>query len=259
MRLDLFLVSSGETKSRTKASELISGGFVLVNGKSITKPSYNVNEERDKVTVTEKQRYVSRGGTKLDGALERFGIDVRGLVCADIGASTGGFTDCLLQRGAAHVYAIDAGHDQLDEKLKNDSRVTNIEGKNARELDADTTDEKCSFAVCDLSFISQTLVIPAVKNILTDKAQFVSLIKPQFECGREALGKNGVVKDKKQHIAAMRKVVLSLRENGFGIKSIMRSPIKGGDGNTEFLVYAVLGGEDCVTDKNLTEAADEKA
>lgn len=143
--------------------------------------------------------------------------------------------------------------------MKNDARVTNIEGKNARELDADTTDEKCSFAVCDLSFISQTLVIPVVKNILTDKAQLVSLIKPQFECGREALGKNGVVKDKKQHIAAMRKVVLSLRENGFGIKSIMRSPIKGGDGNTEFLVYAVLGGDDCITDKNLTEAADEKA
>ena len=164
MRLDLFLVSSGETKSRTKASELITDGFVLVNGKSITKPSYNVDEERDKVTVTEKQRYVSRGGTKLDGALEKFKIDVSGLVCADIGASTGGFTDCLLQRGAAHVYAIDAGHDQLDEKLKNDVRVTNIEGKNARELDADTTDEKCSFAVCDLSFISQTLVIPAVKT-----------------------------------------------------------------------------------------------
>ena len=116
-------------------------------------------------------------------------------MCADIGASTGGFTDCLLQRGAAHVYAIDAGHDQLVDKLNYDSRVTNIEGKNARELDADTTDEKCSFAVCDLSFISQTLVIPAVKNIMTDNAQFVSLIKPQFECGREALGKNGVVKD----------------------------------------------------------------
>lgn len=122
MRLDLFLVSSGETKSRTKASELITDGFVLVNGKSITKPSYNVDEERDEVTVTEKQRYVSRGGTKLDGALERFKIDVSGLVCADIGASTGGFTDCLLQRGAAHVYAIDAGHDQLDEKLKNDTQ-----------------------------------------------------------------------------------------------------------------------------------------
>lgn len=258
MRLDVYLVALGETSSRTKAANLIASGFVLVNGVAVFKPSYDVDEQHDKITVTEKQKYVSRGGIKLEGALDNFGIDVSELICADIGASTGGFTDCLLQHGARHVYAIDSGHGQLDEKLKNDSRVTNIEGQNARDITADTTKEKCGLAVCDISFISQTLVIPNMKSILTDDACYIGLIKPQFECGRIAIGKNGIVKDKKQHVLAMRKVLSSLRENGFGIKKIMRSPIHGGDGNTEFLVYAQLCGNDIVTEKDLSEAANEK-
>lgn len=253
MRLDLYLVSEFGVKSRTKSAELISEGHVLVNEKAVTKPSYNVNPENDTVKITEMQKYVSRGGYKLEGAVERFNISVDGKVCADIGASTGGFTDCLLSIGAAHVYAIDAGHDQLDKKLLCDPRVTSIEGKNARDLDESTIDEKCEFAVCDLSFISQTLVIPAMKNILTEDAELVSLIKPQFECGRAALGKNGVVKDKKQHMAAIRRVFSSLRENGYGIKGLILSPIKGGDGNTEFLVYAKRGEKDTFTDDGIAE------
>ncbi len=258
MRLDVYLVSLGETSSRTKAANLISDGSVLVNGSVVSKPSYDVDELHDVITVTEKQKYVSRGGLKLEGAIADFEIDVSGLVCADIGASTGGFTDCLLQHGAKHVYAVDSGHDQLDEKLRNDPRVTDIEGQNAREITAETVGEKCGLAVCDVSFISQTLVIPNVKHILTSDAYYIGLIKPQFECGRLAIGKKGIVKDKKQHVLAMRKVLSSLRENGFGIRKIMRSPIYGGDGNTEFLVCAQLCGEDTVTEKDLTEAANEK-
>lgn len=258
MRLDIYLTQSCNIKSRTKASELITSGAVLVNGKAITKPSFSVDELSDNVIVTETQKFVSRGGLKLEEALIKFDISVDGRICADIGASSGGFTDCLLQRGASHVYAIDAGHDQLDEKLRADSRVTNIEGMNARELSAETTSEHCDFAVCDLSFISQTLVIPALKNILNDNAELVSLIKPQFECGRAALGKNGIVKDRQQHIAAIRKVIASLRENGFAIQGVISSPIKGGDGNREFLVYAKRDGHDVFTEQNITEVVDEK-
>ncbi len=261
MRLDVYLANAGLAKSRSRAAQLIDGGFVAVNGKVITKSSHDITETDEVTLLGEEHRYVGRGGMKLEGALERFRIEVNGLVCADIGASTGGFTDCLLQRGADHVYAVDSGHGQLDPKLAGDSRVTNIEGCNARYLTPEqlsgSSEERCQCAVSDLSFISQTLVLPAVSGILADGAIYIALIKPQFECGREAVGRGGIVKDKKQHISAIRRVLDSAMLNGLMPCSIMKSPITGGDGNTEFLMYAVKNGTATVTDRAITEAVYE--
>ena len=257
MRLDVYLADSGTAKSRSRAAQLIAGGFVSVNGKIITKASYSVNETDEIRLLGEEHRYVGRGGMKLEGALDRFQVQVTDLICADIGASTGGFTDCLLQRSAAHVYAIDSGHDQLDPSLAADPRVTNLEGCNARYLTADLIGQLCQCAVSDLSFISQTLVIPAVAGILEDNAIYIALIKPQFECGREAVGRGGLVKDKKQHIAAIRRVLSCAAENALAPYGIMKSPIAGGDGNTEFLMIAKKNGIPSVTDRDITEAVYE--
>ena len=257
MRLDVYLFEKGLAKSRSRASEMISGGYVTVDGKTVTKPSCDVDDSKDVKVTGEEHGFVGRGGIKLDGALTRFGIDVSGMICADIGASTGGFTDCLLGRGASHVYSVDSGHDQLDEKLKADSRVTNIEGCNARYLDETVIPEKCDCAVCDVSFISQTLIIPAVVGLLRDGGIYVALIKPQFECGREAIGKGGIVKDKKQHIAAIRRVFSSAVQHGLAPQKLMKSTIKGGDGNTEFLFYATLGGMPNVNENQIREVVNE--
>lgn len=257
MRLDTYLAKKGLAKSRTRAAELISGGFVTVGGIIVTKNSYEVDEDSDVAVIGEDHGFVGRGGLKLNAALEAFHLDVSGFICADIGASTGGFTDCLIKHGASHVYAVDSGSDQLDEKLRNDPRVTNIEKCNARYIDESIIPIKCGIAVCDLSFISQTLVIPAITNILKNEGFFVSLIKPQFECGREALGKGGVVKDKKYHIAAIERVLSCAAENGLAPQKLIKSPVRGGDGNTEFLFYAVSGGLNQIMDKDIGEAADE--
>ncbi len=257
MRLDVYLAQNALTKSRSRAVELISSGCVTVGGVTITKPSYNVDESFD-VRVTESESsFVGRGGIKLEGALKKFNINAERKICADIGASTGGFTDCLLRRGAAHVYSIDSGHDQLARELREDDRVTNIEGFNARFLTQDTLPEKCDIVVSDLSFISQRLVIPAVKNIVKDGAVYILLIKPQFECGRAAVGKGGIVKDKKQHETAVRNVILCAAENGFAPRGIMKSPIKGGDGNTEFLFSSIFGGTGNITEKDIAEVVYE--
>ncbi len=257
MRLDVYLANTGLAKSRSRAAQLISGGFVSVNGKTITKSSYDTAETDDVRLIGEEHQFVGRGGMKLAGALDRFTVNVHGLVCADVGASTGGFTDCLLQRGAVHVYAIDSGHDQLDPQLAKDERVTNLEGCNARYLTLEQLGELCDCAVSDLSFISQTLVLPAVSSILKEHAMYIALIKPQFECGREAVGRGGLVKDKKQHIAAIRRVISCAVENGLAPCGIMKSPIAGGDGNTEFLLYAIKNGIASVSEKAIMEAVNE--
>lgn len=257
MRIDTYLSSNGLAKSRSRAAELVEQGFVTVNGKVVTKPSCNVNDG-DLVEVTGSEHgFVGRGGMKLDGALDAFGIAVTGFICADIGASTGGFTDCLLKRGAEHVYAIDSGHDQLDESLRNDPRVTNIEGCNARYMDETTLPEKCGCAVCDVSFISQTLIIPTLPKILSEGGMYIALIKPQFECGRDALSKGGIVKDKMQHIAAIRRVLSSANEHGLAPQALIKSPILGGDGNREFLFYATLGGISRISDTDIKEVVSE--
>lgn len=238
MRLDLRLVTEGKAASRSRAQSLITDGRVLVNGVQVTKHSFDVREDDEIEVEASDSDYVGRGGLKLEAALKRFGTDVKNKVCADIGASTGGFTDCLLRNGAEHVYAVDAGHGQLARELLTDSRVTNLEGVNARYMTEDTLPEKCSIAVTDLSFISLTLVLPAITGIISDEGEIIALVKPQFECGREALGKGGIVRDRKQHILALRKVISSAAECGLGVDRVMKSPIFGGDGNTEFLIHA---------------------
>lgn len=240
MRLDLYLASR-RAMSRSRAKALIEQGSVRIDGKSITKPSYDIPCEAEIMLELDETAlpYVSRGGLKLRGALESFGIDVRGRVCADIGAATGGFTDCLLKSGAAKVYAVDSGSDQLSRTLRSDARVISLEHFNARELTCDSFGEMCSLAVADLSFISQTLVLGGIYSVLSDTGEYVGLIKPQFECGRSALGKGGIVRDPCEHLRAIERVITAALELGFTVKSVIASPIFGGDGNREFLFHAI--------------------
>lgn len=258
MRLDTYLAEKGHARSRTHAVSLIKDGCVTVGGKTVTKPAMDVTEN-DIVTVTQPEvAFVSRGGLKLHGILEALQMDVTGLYCADIGASTGGFTDCLLKRGAAQVAAVDTGSGQLAESLRADPRVVNIENCNARYMTEKTVGGKKDLVVADVSFISQTLLIPAVAEILKPSGQYICLVKPQFECGREALNKNGIVRDKKFHLYALRRVYASLLEAGLTPTAVMPSSIQGGDGNTEFLILSKNGCADrpCViTDRELQEAA----
>ena len=242
MRADVYLVSSRYVDSRTRAARLISEGKVIIDGRTLSKASEEISDAEHDVRITEKDRYVGRGGLKLEAALEQFDIDVRGKRCIDVGASTGGFTDCLLQNGASAVYAVDSGRDQLHPKLRADGRVTNIEGFNARELSSDVFGV-FDIAVMDVSFISQTLIHPALSSVLSDGAIYISLIKPQFESGRGALGKNGIVKDPKDRENAILRVLESAYLSGFEVKALIQSPIEGGDGNREFLACFVKKGE----------------
>ena len=238
MRADSYLTLNGFVESRTRAARLISEGKILIDGKKVSKPSEEFTDTEHEVVITEVDAYVGRGGLKLESALEKFEIDVQGKRCIDVGASTGGFTDCLLQNGASEVYAVDSGRGQLHEKLLGDPRVVNIEGYNAREL---SYDKLGSFdvAVMDVSFISQTLIHPALATVLNDGAAFISLIKPQFEAGRSALGKNGIVKNKKDRETAILKVVESAAICGFELGGLINSPITGGDGNREYLALFI--------------------
>lgn len=236
MRLDIFLFENGLADSRSKATELIKRGSVIIKGKPIVKPSFEID---DKVSVheicVEKPRYVSRGGIKLEKALDFFGINVEGLTAVDFGASTGGFTDCLLQNGAKKVYAIDSGSNQLDAKLLNNSSVISLENTNARYIDFSEIGEKCDIAVCDLSFISQTLLHYKIAEFMKKDGVFISLIKPQFEVGKQYVGKGGIVKNDKAVKAAINNVIASAERCGFSFVRITESPIKGKDGNTEYL------------------------
>lgn len=238
MRADVYLFNSGNAKSRQSAKSLIEGGNVLLDGIKILKPSQDVNEnEPHSVEIINKPRFVSRGGEKLQHALEVFKIDPRGLVCIDIGASTGGFTDCLLQNNASVVYAVDSGHSQLDPLLENDDRVISIEKYNAKFMEEDDFSYIINLAVMDVSFISQTLIHPGVNKVLSDDGVLISLIKPQFECGKSALNSHGVVKKPSHHLMALNRVIDSALINGFSCIDITRSPIEGGSGNIEFLAY----------------------
>lgn len=242
MRADLYLTSYGYAESRQKAAAYIKKGYVTVDNKKIVKPSEEINENVEhNVTVetSDEDRYVSRGALKLAAALEKFKIDVNGLVCADIGASTGGFTDCLLQNGAELVYAFDSGKGQLHPRLAADERVVSREGFNARYLTLGDVGNPVDIAVMDVSFISQTLIIPNLCGILKDGGAFVSLIKPQFEAGREALGKNGIVKKWEHKLFAVERVVKCAVGSGLQPRGLIVSPIKGGDGNEEYLAYFV--------------------
>ncbi|MBQ8850612.1 MAG: TlyA family RNA methyltransferase [Clostridia bacterium] len=240
MRADVYLSSFGHTQSRKKAQDLIDAGAVRIDGEVVKKASVLVNEEvPHEVAIEEIFKFVSRGGMKLEAALDAFGVNVNRKKAVDVGASTGGFTDCLLKRGAAKVYSVDAGVGQLHESLRADSRVVCIEKFNARQLTEETTEGLCEIAVTDVSFISQTYIIPNISAVLCDGGEFVSLIKPQFEAGKSALGKGGIVHNSAYRYLAVKRVIECAHDNGFDCVGLIRSPIEGGDGNKEYLAHFV--------------------
>jgi len=235
MRIDKYLFEKNLAKSRSYAQTMITEGVVYCNGKQVAKPSFEVNENDHIEIRGEILRYVSRGGLKLEGALKSFQIDVNGLICADIGASTGGFTDCLIQHGAKKVYAIDSGSSQLHASLLNDPRVTSMENCNMRYFDRNAIAETCDLAVCDVSFISQTLLHGKIASLLKDGGYFITLIKPQFEVGKNGIGKGGIVKSDELRKGACERVIESCRVFHLSLVSLIDSPIEGGDGNHEYL------------------------
>jgi len=235
-RLDLALVERGLVETRAKAQSLIMARRILVNGKHVDKAGANVAEDDELAIEALEHPWVGRGGMKLAHAIAHFAIDVREKICADIGASTGGFTDVLLQHGAAKVYAIDAGYGQIDVKLRDDPRVVNREKTNARYLTAESFDEPIDFVSIDVSFISLKLILPAVAKFL--RGELVALIKPQFEVGKDDVGKGGIVRDETKRAAAVESVVAFARESGFDVRGVIESPVKGAEGNVEYLMFA---------------------
>jgi 23S rRNA (cytidine1920-2'-O)/16S rRNA (cytidine1409-2'-O)-methyltransferase len=231
------MVAHGLTGTREKAQALIMAGEVLLNGQKAGKSSQMVTET-DHVEVLRKLRYASRGGLKLEAALAHFQLEVSGFLCADFGSSTGGFTDCLLQSGAIRVHAIDVGTGQLDWKLRNDPRVVVHEGVNARYMEVADLGEPVDLAVCDVSFISATLIVPAMLRVLKpENRRLVILVKPQFEVGKGQVGKGGIVRDPVQHLETCARLRACVEGSGL-TADIMESPITGAEGNKEFLLYA---------------------
>lgn len=237
MRADKYLYEQGYADSRTGAALLIRKGVVFVDGVCIAKPSAEIDSLlAHKISVTQEEKYVGRGGYKLEAALDAFHLSPEGLCCLDIGASTGGFTDCLLSRGARCVIAVDSGHGQLHPRIANDERVESMEGVNARYLAPEMIPFPVSCAVMDVSFISQTCILPALVALIPPSGWLISLIKPQFEVGRHAVGKNGIVRSEADRISAIERVLTGGISCGLFPAGLIRSPITGGDGNTEYLV-----------------------
>jgi 23S rRNA (cytidine1920-2'-O)/16S rRNA (cytidine1409-2'-O)-methyltransferase len=246
VRLDKLLLERGLTTSRERAQALILAGKVLVGGQKVEKAGTGVDMEADIRLLGDDLKYVGRGGLKLEKALEHWQIDVTGKVCLDVGASTGGFTDCLLQHGAARVIAVDTGHGQIDFRLRQDARVRLLEKTNARYLTRDQLGETVDFIAMDVSFISATLVLPAVIAAAFPELaqrrgrQMVVLVKPQFEVGREQVGKGGIVRDPAAHQSAVEKVRLALLAQNVSRTDVIESPILGTEGNREFLLYSIF-------------------
>ncbi len=234
-RLDVYLSDNNIVKSRSLAATLIKQGSVEVNGRICTKPSFTVGDGDNVKIIGELPKYVGRGGLKLERALAHYRLHLDGAVCIDIGASTGGFTDCMLQNGAAKVYSVDVGTDQLDEKLRNDSRVISMEKTDIRNCVG--TLPQVDFISIDVSFISLKLVLPSAFALLKDGGECVALIKPQFEAGKAHLSKNGIVRDTKVHKKVCDDIAEFASAVGFERSEIIPSPITGGDGNTEYLIY----------------------
>jgi 23S rRNA (cytidine1920-2'-O)/16S rRNA (cytidine1409-2'-O)-methyltransferase len=234
-RLDVAMLSRQLVESREKAQALILSGKVMVDGQKANKPGHSVTETAH-IAIAEPLKYVSRGGLKLEAALEHFGIDPAGKVCLDVGTSTGGFTDCLLQHGAVRVHCVDTGAGQIDWKLRTNARVILHERLNARYLAPSDIGEPVQLIACDVSFISVTLLIPALMPLLAPGGDWIVLVKPQFEVGRELVGKGGIVRDHAAHGAACDKVAAALARAGFNTK-LADSPILGAEGNREFLLH----------------------
>ena len=251
-RLDVLLVNKGFSESREKAKRTIMAGIVYVNGEKEDKAGTTFDPEVEIEVRGNVLPYVSRGGLKLEKAIKEFGVSCEGKVCLDIGASTGGFTDCMLQNGAVKVFAIDVGHGQLDWKLRNDERVVCMEKTNIRYVKPEDLGELASLVSIDVSFISLQLVLPVVKTLIKDDCQVVCLIKPQFEAGRDQVGKKGVVRDKKVHVEVIEKTISFAYSIGFELKGLTFSPIKGPEGNIEYLAELMLrDAENSEEDKDL--------
>lgn len=240
VRLDRLLMERGLVESRQKGQALILTGQVFVNGQKVDKAGVLVSRNADIRILSSSMPYVSRGGLKLQAALEQFRIDVSGCVCLDVGASTGGFTDCLLQYGAARVYAVDVGYGQMAWRLRQDPRVILIERTNIRRMDPSFIPEPIDMAVIDVSFISLEKVVPTILRFLKPGAGIIALIKPQFEVGREHVGKGGIVRDEQMRLLAVERVKTFLQNAGLDVKGVIQSPITGQDGNVEYLIYATM-------------------
>ncbi len=239
LRLDRLLVERGLVESRERGQALIIAGQVLVNSQKQDKSGALVPEDADIRILGEQLPYVSRGGLKLESALKEFKVSVAGKTALDIGASTGGFTDCLLQHGCEKVYAVDVGYGQLAWKLRQDERVVVIERVNIRHIDPLLVPEPIGIAVIDVSFISLEKVVPSVVQFLKPAAEIIALIKPQFEVGREQVGKGGIVRDEGARITAVKRIEDFIRSIGLDVKGVIPSPIQGQDGNVEYLIHAV--------------------
>ncbi len=259
-RLDVLLVKKGLAPSREKAKAIIMTGSVFVDGQREDKAGTAFEDEKVHIEVRgEAPKYVSRGGLKLEKAMQEFPIDLNGSICMDIGASTGGFTDCMLQNGATKVYAVDVGHGQLAWKLRNDERVVCMEKTNFRYMQPEDIEERLDFASVDVSFISLTKILIPARNLLKDNARMVCLIKPQFEAGKDKVGKKGVVREPEIHEEVIKKIITYADMVGFEVKGLSFSPIKGPEGNIEYLVFLEkrekieenkMGDADCI---NLSE------
>ncbi|MBO6246118.1 MAG: TlyA family RNA methyltransferase [Anaerovibrio sp.] len=250
-RLDVLLVKKNLIQSRERAKTTIMAGMVIVDGNKIDKAGTMVKENADIRVLGNQIPYVSRGGLKLEKAIKEFGVELKGKVTADIGASTGGFTDCMLQNGAVKVFAIDVGYGQLAWSLRTDERVVNMERTNVRNVTPEDIGQLIDLASIDVAFISLEKVLPAVKAMLKPDGQVVALIKPQFEAGKEKVGKKGVVRDPKVHLEVIHKVIDTAREMEFVTKELTFSPVKGPEGNIEYLVWLTKDKEaaDNVTDE----------
>lgn len=239
IRLDVAVFERGYAPSREKAKAIIMAGQVFVNNQKVDKAGTEIKEDDVLEVRGGTLKYVSRGGLKLEKAMQEFPIDLNGKICMDVGASTGGFTDCMLMNGAVKVYSIDVGYGQLAWKLRCDERVVNLEKTNFRYVTDEQVKDKIDFASVDVSFISLKHILPNLNSLLQENGQAVCLIKPQFEAGKEKVGKKGVVRDKDVHLEVVKNVIDMALQNGFSVKGLQFSPIKGPEGNIEYLIYLV--------------------
>lgn len=239
IRLDVAVFEKGYAPSREKAKAIIMAGQVYVNNQKVDKAGTEIKEDDMLEVRGNALKYVSRGGLKLEKAMQEFPIDLKGKICMDVGASTGGFTDCMLMNGAVKVYSVDVGYGQLAWKLRCDERVVNLERTNFRYVTENEIKDKIDFSSVDVSFISLKHILPNLNKLLADNGQAVCLIKPQFEAGREKVGKKGVVRDKTVHLEVVNNIIDMAVDNGFSVNGLQFSPIKGPEGNIEYLIYII--------------------